>query len=491
MVRLLITISSFLFSISVFGQINTPKAATFGTPQPLSTDNYYTNSILIANNQTSNSPSVYSGNHANNIIANQKSTQQQMMGYNPPQVPPTDPAKRHEFIKKQYQEYANRNKQYRQHKEVLNILNEAHQNERNHRKSFDYYQSSEFKLKTKSYNNALEHLKHQLKNKNISLADAYFSIEKAYGNTYLDKEEYNKIIQESVEFIKTWITQNNLNLNNPEALHYGIQKFMSETLTVILPNPDNPNLTKKITHLPFFYDYEDFEGAKDFRNYFITKSLATGGGQCNSMPAIYLVLAEGLGAKAYLSFAPQHSFIKYPDNQGNIHGYEPTSNWKITDKWYQDNMFISPKAKANGIYLDTLNNRQIVANCMLDLAFGYMTKHGAADAVFINDCIQNAVQYFPKNNNIYGYFVYSSLLSRLLEKTLHQYGITDLKDITKSPEAVQLYKALLKNEAIIKQLGYQDMPEEMYLQLMKYHEFKGTQQQVSGKQKRNLFITTF
>ncbi len=87
--------------------------------------------------------------------------------------------------------------------------------------------------------------------------------------------------------------------------------------------------------------------------------------------------------------------------------------------------------------------------------------------------------------------MYSSLLSRLLEKTLHQYGITDLKDITKSPEAVQLYKALLKNEAIIKQLGYQDMPEEMYLQLMKYHEFKGTQQQVSGKQKRNLFITTF
>ena len=466
--KLLITISYFLFSISAVGQINTPKAPTFETPQPLKTDNHYTNSSLTVDNQTNNSSIFYSNNHANDIIANQKIQQQQMMGYNPPQIPPTDPAKRHEFIKKQYQEYANRNKQYKQHKEVLTILNEAHQNERNHRKSFDYYQSSDFKLKTKSYNNALEHLKHQLKNKNISLADAYFSIEKAYGNTYLDKEEYNKIIQESVEFIKTWITQNNLNLNNQEALHYGIQKFMSETLTVVLPNPDNPNLTKKVTHLPFFYDYEDFEGAKDFRNYFITKSLATGGGQCNSMPAVYLVLAEGLGAKAYLSFAPQHSFVKY-----------------------QDNMFISPKAKANGIYLDTLNNRQIVANCMLDLAFGYMTKHGAADAVFINDCIQNAVQYFPKNNNIYGYFVYSSLLSRLLEKTLHQYGITDLKDITKSPEAMQLYKALLKNEAIIKQLGYQDMPEEMYLQLMKYHEFKGTQQQISGKQKRNLFITTF
>ncbi len=302
------------------------------------------------------------------------------------------------------------------------------------------------------------------------------------------------MVKQSVEFIKEWLTQNRFKLNDNDALHYGIQKFMSEELTISVNSMDNVSSSKKKTHLPFFYDYEDFKGEQDFRNYFITKSLATGSGQCNSLPALYLSLAEGLGAKTYLSFAPQHSFVKYPDNKGNIHSYEPTSNWKISDKWYEDNMFISPKAKANGIYLDTLNSQQVVANCMLDLAFGYMTKYGAADGVFINDCINTAIQYFPKKNNIYPYFVYSSLLARQLENTLNQNNITDLKDIDKIPMAKQLYNALLKNEEIIKQLGYQDMPEELYQQLMQQHEFKGKQQQeqqISGKEKRDLFITTF
>ena len=88
------------------------------------------------------------------------------------------------------------------------------------------------------------------------------------------------------------------------------------------------------------------------------------------MPAIYLILAEALGVKAYLSTAPEHSFIKYPDKNGNIVNYEPTSNWKISDKWYVDNMAISAQAVRNHIYLDTFNKRQIIADQMLSLAIG-------------------------------------------------------------------------------------------------------------------------
>ena len=29
-----------------------------------------------------------------------------------------------------------------------------------------------------------------------------------------------------------------------------------------------------------------------------------------------------------------HSFIKFPDNNGNIHNYEPTSHFEISDQWY-------------------------------------------------------------------------------------------------------------------------------------------------------------
>lgn len=101
------------------------------------------------------------------------------------------------------------------------------------------------------------------------------------------------------------------------------------------------------------------------------------------------------------------------------------------------------------------------------------------------------MKYFPKGNNIEAYFVYSSLLSRQLERKLYENNITDLKDINKSPEAQKLYRALMQNEEAIKNLGFQDTPESLYQELMQQHDFKGRQQEaknISGKEKRNLFI---
>ncbi len=494
-------IFSLLLPINIFAQQpQPPKPPTF---EPIKTGHYYT---TVPNHQdnTYQKPqkTVPLGATAQDIInkthgqgpiytpnmtpqqrqqANMRYIQQQMAN---------DPAYQLPNKSNTFSQNFNRSQQQK----VAEILNEIHPTTNNNRNNAGYYKSPQFKQLTKPYTEALQQLKQQLTNNNISVRNAYYTIENAYGNPYLNKNEFNDLIKQSVEFIKIWLTQNGYSLKDNEALHYGIQKFIGEKLTITIDNPDMVSTPKKTTHLPFFYDYEDFKGEKDFRNYFLTKSLATGSGQCNSLPALYLSLAEGLGAKTYLSFAPQHSFIKYPDNQGNIHSYEPTSNWKISDKWYQDNMFISPKAKANGIYLDTLNSQQVVANSMLDLAFGYMTKYGAADETFIKDCINSSMQYFPKKNNIYAYFVYSSLLARQLEQTLYENNITDLKDVNKVPRAELLYNALLKNEETIKRLGYQDMPEELYQELMQQHEFKGKkqqEQQISGKQKRNLFITTF
>lgn len=156
-----------------------------------------------------------------------------------------------------------------------------------------------------------------------------------------------------------------------------------------------------------------------------------------------------------------------------------------------DHLFISPEAARKGIYMDTLNNKQIVANCMIDLAFGYMQKYGAADGKFVLDCLESALPYFPKDNNISAYFVYSSLLARKLDSILKKNKITDLKDISKIPDAEQLYNELQRNEVVIKKMGYQDQPEELYQQMMKQQEFKGRKQQregYNGKEKRSLFI---
>ncbi len=347
-----------------------------------------------------------------------------------------------------------------------------------------------------AFENALQQLKTLNANsRNPSLSDAFYITENAFGNPYLTKSEYENIINKSVSFIKLWMKQNNFDEKDNEAKHLAIQKFMSEKLTVSesITNKDGKTTIKTSTHLPFFYDFIDYEAKQNHRNFFLTKCLATGGGQCNSMPMVYLVLAERLDAKTFLSYAPQHSFIKYPKNNGEIENYEATSNWHINDLWYQDHLFINQQAIRSGIYLDTLSKQKIVANCMLDLAFQYIRKMPIDNGKFLQNCLREAYKYYPKQNNIYSYFIYSEYLKGLLQLGLGNKKITDIAAIQKNEYLSSIQVEYQKNEAYIKQLGYTEMPKDIYEAMLKEHEFKGVTQRkynISGKEKRNPFIET-
>ncbi len=356
--------------------------------------------------------------------------------------------------------------------------------------------TKEFQNQLKTYTNSLNQLK-QLLNSNEKqiLAKAYYILESAYGNTYLTKNEYNNIINKSVSFIKQWMKQNKYDANDNQAIHEAIQKFMSEKLTIgnSEGSKEKGVSIKTSQHLPFFYDYNDYEAKQDYRNFFLSKCLATGGGQCNSMPQVYLVLAEALGAQTYLSFAPQHSFVKYKNAEGNLINYEATSNWQISDKWYQDNLYISKQAVKSGIYIDTFNQKQIVANIILDLAVSFMYKNGIGDGSFVKQCLQTATPYFPKNNNIYTYFINAEYLKATINKFMRERNLSNPQQLKNYPEQYKLFQEYNNNESLIKSLGYQDMPEGMYEQMLKEHEFKrGVQNSynINGKEKRNLFIET-
>ncbi|GAA3934513.1 hypothetical protein GCM10022209_31310 [Chitinophaga oryziterrae] len=356
------------------------------------------------------------------------------------------------------------------------------------------YSSDEFGLKTKSYTDALQVLKDMLSDKRkLSVSDAYFIMENAYGDAYLTQKEFKGIIKESADFIREWILQRNLNIKDNTVINYGVQQFMGERLNITTSKQrtDGKQSLETITHLPFKYDFNDYTGDKDYRNFSLTKCLATGTGQCNSLPAVYLSLIEALGGKAYLAIAPQHSLIKYPDKQGRMRNYEPTSHWDITNEWYLDNMFISAQAVRNGIYLNPIGGKQMIADIILQLSFGYFRKFGAADEKFIVDCINTAKPYFPKNNNLTLYFTYSNLYSYELAQVMRKNGINKLSNINQSSEAQRLYNKWLENEKIISQLGYQDQSKDMYEEMMKYHEFRNNIQQeynFNSKEKRNLFI---
>lgn len=130
---------------------------------------------------------------------------------------------------------------------------------------------------------------------------------------------------------------------------------------------------------------------------------------------------------------------------------------------------------------------------MLELATQYIRKMPNDDGKFIQDCLWEVHLHYPRHNNINAYFVYSTLLKGWLSKYIAQNNITDLEQIKKDKWAADLQAEYQKNEAAIKALGYRDLPEGLYDQMIQEHEMKGNIQkdkQITGKTKRNLFNET-
>lgn len=352
-----------------------------------------------------------------------------------------------------------------------------------------WYELPSFQNDYATYQEVLKQLKDMLTidNKSISLAYAMYLVESTYGNLHLSYEEYTNIIDQSAAFMKQWMKENNLDLNNPEAIHYTIQTFMGETMTI------QNNVIKGIgtlphSHKPFMYDYIDFRAVEDYRNYFLTKTLATGSGQCNTLPRVYLVLAEAMNVDAYLSFAPNHSFIKYKNNNGTIQNYETTIHWHMTDKDYMEQMPITMTAIKNHLYLDTLNKKQIIASLIVDLATTFMREHWLYDGSFVNECIDHSLQYCLNSE---GLLLKSLVLASQLEHALAQAGITELNKIEPNTEAWRLYNTWQDSEAEIEALGIQAFPDDSYQQMLQKHDQRGRLQQFQGtdtKTKKSLFF---
>lgn len=318
----------------------------------------------------------------------------------------------------------------------------------------------------------------------LSIARSYYLMESSWGNCYLTHEEYNKIISNSTTFIKTWLVEKGLDTNSNLVLNYGICMFFNDSLY----------LKNKEEHIPLGYDYIDFKAQEDFRNTFVTKALATGWGQCNTLPAIYVILAERLGAKAWISYAPYHSFIKFTDDKGIMQNYDPASHMHITDQLYQDYLFISSDAEKNRIYLDTLSKKQTIASCLIDLSYMYLLKTNFSDMTTAEEWIDYALQYFHnKEANLQAWFIKSNIIVNQLNQEMRKYGITDIKLVSQIKELEPLYQKYIAAEEKIKELGYRDIPQEQYALMMEHYKKKEVEQLDNGinaKEKKDLFLNT-
>ena len=70
-------------------------------------------------------------------------------------------------------------------------------------------------------------------------------------------------------------------------------------------------------------------------------------------------------------------------------------------------------------------------------------------------------------------------------------GIRDLKDLDKSSEAKEVYNQLKSIDRLLDELGYDELPTNMYEQLMQEQNAKGRLQKekMDTKTKHNLFTS--
>lgn len=309
------------------------------------------------------------------------------------------------------------------------------------------------------YASALSELDKMLKGeRKTSFKEAVFTTENAYFNNEIESSVYNEIIDDLVGIIEAWMKTNVLtDYPYSDSLHFAkngaIFKFMTDTVFYLEGTP---------LHLPFEYDFDDFFGNQDWTKMFVSKLIATGEGNCHSMPYLYKILAEELGTKAYLSYAPNHVYIKQRCKMAGWYNTELTSKVFPVDAWVMTSGYVSKETIMSEIYMDTLSDKQSLAACVIDLAHGYKHKQRIDYQNFVLQCTELALEYYP--NYAAALLLKAETLKEIFEIKRNEMGVEYPSEIFHLEEPKAWFEEMEKTYGELVKLGYREVPKDTYLQ---------------------------
>ena len=322
-------------------------------------------------------------------------------------------------------------------------------------------QPFDFTLAQQHYDSAYRQLKTMLEGKApANFKHAVFITENAYLDNTANYLEFNTDISRLVVLCQelTRIAKLDYEERDKEEVnkYWSVFMVMKE---LKIEEKDSVGTFHPIT--PFSYDFNDFFGEQDWTKMFVTKLLKTKSGNCHSLPFLYKILCEELGAKAYLAMAPNHIYIKHYSKKNGWYNTELTSGHFPIDAWIMASGYVHLSAVQNGIYMDTLSAKQSIAVCMVDLASGYARKLGKhADSGFIMKCAEKALQYYPSYVN--AMILKAETMKKQFESHMAKSNAKYPVDAFSESEAKQLFDKMEKLYFHIHKIGYRMMPKEMY-----------------------------
>lgn len=288
--------------------------------------------------------------------------------------------------------------------------------------------------------------------KAFNIKEANFIVENAWYENTGKIESFDKTIQQIVLFLNLKMDELGYDRNSNLSKNLMLYRFFADTLAIE---------SKNLHHLPFKYDFNDYRGDNDWRNMFVEKVLQTNTGQCHSFPLLYLILAKEIGAEAQLAYAPNHTYIKFQDDNRIWHNIELTNGMLTTDAFVLQSGYIKAEALQNKIYMQPLTDKQLLSHCFSDLALGYAKKY-CYDS-FVEEVVNKSLELDP--NNIHAHMVKANYLTLRFGHIETQLGINEqnYRQILGSyPVARDIFIARNKQYAVLDNLGYEEMPAEAY-----------------------------
>lgn len=282
--------------------------------------------------------------------------------------------------------------------------------------------------------------------KTLDFKRAVFIYENTYQKGKLSYEDFSNYFSELAVKLNNFIKKKGISTYKT-AGQYAIFSYMYEPSTL------NNNQV-------FKYDFDDFMGDKDWTNMFVTKVMKTKTGNCHGLPYFYKILSNELGAESYLAIAPNHMYIKHIDEKGKWVNIELTNGHISSDAWMISSMGISAEAIKKGIYMDALTDKQSVALCLWDLAMSYEREFGYDE--FVLKCCNTVIKHYP--TSIAALMTKQNCLQAIGKQQQEEAKKKGIETTTEMEKVYKEYQALHKQ---IEELGYREMPQDLYEQWIK------------------------
>lgn len=285
----------------------------------------------------------------------------------------------------------------------------------------------------------------------LDFAEAVFAVENCMYDGALDYAAYSI----ELERISKGITQMASSITAPTrdvALNYAIYLFYTQ------PCPLNH-------YHPYEYDKISLIEDIGLTGGFVTHLLKTKAGTCHSLPYLYKIIADKIGAEAYIATAPLHAYIRHQDADGNWWNYETTTGTYSRSAYIMENFHVNEKAIKSGLYMTNLTAKETIVQCLYDLLCIYKRKTGFCSNDFVRKCYNLGLNYHYADN-LHSFRIND--LKYQLDKKAWNMGLRSESEIQKHVVLGKEYDYLQRQRKEFEEMGCYEFSPEEYLK--KYQE---------------------